>query len=166
MGMIDAILSEFEEEMKSTRKLLERVPEDKRDFKPHEKSMPLWQLAGHVAENPKWTMDILNHDEYVMKPEEAVIFEADSRAHMLAEFDRYVAEAKACMAGTDDENLLRVWKLIGPDGKTYLDMPKIVTLRAFVISHNIHHRGQLTVYLRMLDVPLPSIYGPTADEQF
>jgi uncharacterized damage-inducible protein DinB len=166
MGMIDSILPEFEEEMKSTRKLLERVPEDKRDFRPHEKSMTLWDLAGHLAENAKWTMDILHHDEYVVKPEDTGIFKADSTAHLLEAFDGFVADAKAAMAAADDETLMQVWKLIGPDGKTYVNMPKIVTLRAFVLSHGIHHRGQLTVYLRMLDVALPSIYGPTADEQF
>jgi uncharacterized damage-inducible protein DinB len=164
MAIIEAFLPEFSQEMASTRTLLERVPASQFNFKPHEKSMTLQALASHVAEIPEWVGTTLEMDVFEMDPSQYVPFAAQSTDELLRAFDEKVAAAKTVMQGRDDAHLLASWKMV-VHGKTLFELPRIAVLKAFVLNHLIHHRGQLTVYLRMVDVPLPMLYGPTADEQ-
>jgi uncharacterized damage-inducible protein DinB len=162
MSMVDALLPEFDHEMSVTRKLLERVPEGKSDWRPHVKSMSLGQLAQHVATLPQWGSITLNQQEFDLgaNPPNAPI---PNRADLLATFDRVVAETRGALTGKTDAELLMPWAL-KKDGHTIFTMPKAAVWRSFVLSHLVHHRGQLSVYLRLNEVPVPSIYGPSADE--
>jgi len=164
MNLIDSIVQEYEMEMATTRKVLERVPTEHLNFKPHPKSMSLGGLASHLAEAQSWGVLTAQLDEFVMDPAQYKPFVGKDKDAILAEFDKNVKEAVAAMKPLSNEALMRTWTMKSPDGTVFLQMPKIAVLRAFVISHAIHHRGQLTVYLRMKDVPLPQVYGPTADE--
>ncbi len=166
MSLSEMLLPEFEHEMASTRRTLERVPEDKFDWKPHEKSMPLGGLATHLANIPSWVGHTIEKDALdVAPPGEPPLRmqQATSRAEVLQQFDQNVAAARAALAGASDEELLKPWTLLS-GGKTVLSMPRVAVLRGFVLNHNIHHRAQLGVYLRLNDVPVPAIYGPSADE--
>jgi uncharacterized damage-inducible protein DinB len=163
MAMIDAILAEFEQECQATRRLLECVPEDQFDWQPHEKSMSLGALASHIAENPTWAKgtletEVMNMDEMGYTP-----YAAASSAELLDTFDKAVALAVEAMTGQSDENLAVIWSMV-MGGQTVMEMPRIAVLRSMILNHMIHHRGQLTVYLRLKNVALPSVYGPTADE--
>jgi uncharacterized damage-inducible protein DinB len=162
MAISASLLPEFDHEMATARTVIERVPEDKFSFKPHEKSMTAGRLASHIAEMPNWATMGITQDSLDLatgyKP-----FEAASRAELLAAFDKSVAGARAAIAGASDETFFKNWSLKNGD-KTLMTMPKIAVVRTFVLNHVIHHRGQLSVYLRELNVPVPSIYGPSADE--
>ncbi len=161
-----SLLPEFDHEMATTRRVLERVPEDRAAFKPHPKSMSLDRLAGHVSEIPWWAEVTLKATEFdvapVDGPKQAAVT-MTSRAAMLAEFDAKVQTARALLAGTTDATMMETWSLKA-GGQTVMAMPRVAVLRSFVMNHLIHHRAQLAVYLRMNDVPVPSIYGPSADE--
>ena len=162
MTIVDALLPEFDREMTTTRKVLERVPEDKFAWKPHAKSCSLGALATHVTTLPTWGRETLEKSEIDIaggRPPAA----PRSRAELLATFDTHVAATRSALVGRSDAELLATWTL-KRGGKTIFSMPKATVLRSFVLSHLIHHRGQLSVYLRLLDVPVPSIYGPSADE--
>jgi uncharacterized damage-inducible protein DinB len=161
MPLVDALLPEFDHEMTVTRKLLERVPDDKLAWKPHQKSYSLGQLAQHVATIPMWGSMTLNEPEIDVagSPPES----PGSRAQILDTFDSHVAKTRAALTGKSDAELMAPWAL-KRDGHVIFSMPKASVWRSFVMSHLIHHRAQLSVYLRMLDVPLPSMYGPSADE--
>jgi len=166
MGMSEALLPEFDHEMKNTRKVLERVPEGKPDYRPHLKSMTMGRLAAHVAEIPHWAGVALTTESLdVNPPGEAPATPSvmTSREELLRRFDKIVAEARAAIAGASDAELAKPWTLLA-GGRTVLTMPKAAVLRSFVLSHLIHHRAQLGVYLRLNDVAVPSIYGPSADE--
>ncbi|MSV27261.1 MAG: damage-inducible protein DinB [Bryobacterales bacterium] len=166
MALNEALLAEFEQEAAGTRKSLERVPSDKFDWKPHQKSWTFSQLAHHLATLAGWATVTINTDSLDIMPEGGPPPRppvAETREELLGLFDRCVAEAKAAIAGASDEDLMKPWSLV-VRGKVTLTLPKIAILRSFVFSHSIHHRGQLTVYLRMNDVPVPSLYGPSADE--
>jgi uncharacterized damage-inducible protein DinB len=166
MGMSEALLPEFDHEMQNTRKVLERVPEGKPDYRPHPKSMTLGRLAAHVAEIPRWAgMTLATESLDVNPPGEAPRTPAvmTSRQELLNGFDKMVAESRAAIAGASDAELAKPWTLLA-GGRTVLTMPKAAVLRSFVLSHLIHHRAQLGVYLRLNDVAVPSIYGPSADE--
>lgn len=166
MAMSDALLPEFDLEMANTRKTLERVPEDKFGWKPHEKSFAMGHLASHLATLPSWTVMAVNQDSIDIAPVGEPPRkgpEAKTTEELLSMFDSNVAAARAAIAGVSDEQLFKPWTLLS-GGKTVLTMPKIAVLRSFVMSHSIHHRAQLGVYLRLNDVPVPSIYGPSADE--
>ncbi len=162
MPIADALLPEFDHEMNVTRKLLERVPEDRFDWKPHQKSMSLGQLAQHVATIPRWGDVTLSRTEFDLgsQPAPAAM---TSRAELLEAFDQHVGNARAALSGKGDGELTAAWTL-KRNGSTLFSMPRTSVWRMFVMSHIIHHRAQLGVYLRMHDVPLPSIYGPSADE--
>jgi uncharacterized damage-inducible protein DinB len=162
MPMIDALVPEFDHEMTLTRKLLERVPEGKLAWKPHEKSMSLGELATHLANLPRWGDITLNQSEIDLAgtPPNPV---AASRAELLGAFDALVATTRAALVGKSDAEMMAPWTL-KREGHAVFSMPKAAVWRSFVLSHIVHHRGQLTVYLRMHDVALPSIYGPSADE--
>jgi uncharacterized damage-inducible protein DinB len=161
-----SVLPEFDMEMANTRKTLERVPEGRPDFKPHPKSMTLARLAGHLAELPGWTLVSLDQDEFDMNPPEAQKYEPyqmTSRADLLKKFDENVKRARQAIEKATDESLAQPWTLKN-GGATVMTMPKVAVLRSFVLNHNVHHRAQLGVYLRLNDVAVPSIYGPSADE--
>lgn len=162
MPMADALLPEFDHEMATTRKLLERVPDDRFDWKPHGKSSSLGQLAQHVATLPMWG-SFLKEAEFDLAGEFNPPMPA-SRADLLTTFDKEAARARAQIAGMSDAELMAPWAL--KRGKeTLFTMPKASVWRTFFMNHVIHHRGQLSVYLRLNEVPVPSIYGPSADER-
>jgi len=166
MAISQALLPEFEQEMANTRKTLERVPEDKFGWKPHEKSMTLGGLASHLANLPSWTVMTVEKDSLDLAPEGVPaprIEAAKSRKEVLDTFDKHAASARAVLAGASDEQLRKPWSLLS-NGRTIFTLPRVAVLRSFVINHMIHHRAQLGVYLRLNDVPVPAIYGPSADE--
>ena len=163
MTMADALLPEFDHEMATTRKVLERVPDGRFAWKPHDKSMTLGRLAGHLAEIPGWVKETLTKDSVDIGGE----FTPDiptTRAEVLAKFDKVLAVARPLLAGVADAQLMTPWSLKNK-GEVILSMPKAAVLRSFVFSHLIHHRGQMCVYLRLNEVKVPAIYGPSADEQ-
>lgn len=161
-----ALIPEFDNEMATTRKVLERVPEDKFGWKPHDRSMSMCELASHVANIPHWANVSIEADTFDMNPEGGdppKAPKAGSSAELLEIFDKNVAAARAVIAGASADDLAKTWTLLS-GGNEVLAFPKLVVIRGFVLNHLIHHRGQLSVYLRMNDVPVPSIYGPSADE--
>ena len=162
MPLVDALLPEFDHEMTVTRKLLERVPDDRLDWKPHQKSYSLGQLAQHVATIPMWGSMTLTESEIDLggTPQ---LEPLKTRADIVSLFDRHVAQTRAALVGKSDSELMAPWSL-KREGHLIFSMPKASVWRSFVMSHLIHHRAQLGVYLRMQDVPLPSSYGPSADE--
>ena len=163
MPQVDALLPEFDHEMTTTRKALERVPEDKLEWKPHARSFSLGALATHLANLPTWGTETLTRSEIDLPAVPQPASALTSKPDLIAAFDRNVAAARAAMTGKTDAELLAIWSL-KRGGKTLFSMPKTAVLRSFVLSHIIHHRAQLGVYLRLLDGPVPATYGPTADE--
>jgi len=161
--MSQALLPEFDNEMKLTRKALERVPDDKFDWKPHAKSMALGRLAAHLAELPAFGTGIITTDGMNFDKGEYKALTAANRAEVLEAFDKNVAATREAIVGATDDQLRQPWHLIY-QGKKMFEAPKIAALRGMALNHIIHHRGQLTVYLRLNDVAVPSIYGPSADE--
>lgn len=159
-----SMLPEFDQEIANTRKLLERVPEDKPDFRPHPKSMPLSRLAAHVAEVPEWGVMTLTQDEIDFDPTSFTPPLMTTRKDLLAKFDENVRKAREALAATSDEAMMKTWTL-KMGGRQIMSMPRIAVMRSMVMNHMIHHRAQLGVYLRMNDVPVPGVYGPSADEQ-
>lgn len=166
MSISKSILPEFDHEMANTRKSLERVPDGKFDWKPHEKSMTLGALSSHVANIPGWTASTFAGDELDVQPEGAEPYreeEAKTTSELLAMFDKNVTSARAALEAATDEAWQGKWSL-KMTGKTFFTLPRTQVIRGFILSHLIHHRAQLGVYLRLLDVPVPAIYGPSADE--
>jgi uncharacterized damage-inducible protein DinB len=160
------MLPEFDHEMANTRKTLERVPLDKPDWKPHPKSMAMGGLATHLSNIPTWVVYTIDQDSLDLAPGGEPLPSAElakSQAELLATFDANTAKARASIAGVSDAELFKPWTLMS-NGNTILSMPKIAVLRSFVMNHLIHHRAQLGVYLRLNDIAVPSIYGPSADE--
>jgi len=164
MSFSEMLLPEFDQEMANTRKTLERVPDDKFGWKPHAKSMSLGDLATHLSNLPTWTNIAINQDSFDMAPPNASApknIPLHSRQEILERFDKNLAAARA--AGAGDELFLKPWSfLIG--GNLIFTISKIATIRTWVMNHTIHHRAQLGVYLRLNDIPVPAMYGPTADE--
>lgn len=161
-----AMLPEFDMEMGNTRKILERVPEGKPDFAPHAKSMTLARLAGHLAEIPMWGQMTLARDEFDVNPEGGTPYQTTpmtSRKELLESFDREVKKARAALESATDESMMKTWALKNR-GATLMALPRVVVMRSFVMNHMIHHRAQLGVYLRLNDVPVPGLYGPSADD--
>jgi uncharacterized damage-inducible protein DinB len=166
MAMSAALLPEFDHEMANTRKILERVPDDKFDWKPHVKSFALGDLATHVANLPSWTVETIEKDALDIAPsggEPYRVTAANSQSKLLERFDSNIAAARAALAGASDEHLVKPWSLL-KGGAVMFTLPRVAVLRGFVMNHLIHHRGQLSVYLRLNDVPVPGLYGPSADE--
>jgi len=166
MALRDALLPEFDHEMANTRKTLERVPDDRLDWKPHTKSTSMGGLATHLSNLPTWTNHTIDEDSLDLAPEGIPLAPAPvikSQTELLELFDSNVAKARAAIASVSDEDLFKPWTLKN-SGNEILTLPKIAVLRGFVMNHNIHHRAQLGVYLRLNDIPVPSIYGPSADE--
>jgi uncharacterized damage-inducible protein DinB len=164
MAISQALLPEFEREMATTRKMLERFPEDKVDWKPHDTCMTLGRLAGHVAEIPGWTVPTIAQDKLELDPNAITPAVLTSRAEALKKFDETVQAARASIASASDEALMKPWSLV-VRGNTVFTAPKAAVLRTFVMSHMIHHRGQLAAFYRIAGVPIPSLYGPSKDEQ-
>jgi uncharacterized damage-inducible protein DinB len=162
MSLVDALLPEFDHEMTTTRKLLERVPEDQLDWRPHDRSMSLGGLVTHLANLATWGLIALDRSELDVGGA-APLTPITSRRQLLETFDRNAAATRGVLCAKSDAELMVPWAL-KRDGKTMFSMPKASVWRSFVLNHLIHHRGQLSVYLRLRDVPLPSIYGPSADE--
>lgn len=166
MSINQALLPEYDHEIATTRRALERVPDDALGWAPHEKSMTLGKLANHIATLPMWLSMTLGHDSLDMNPPDGQRMEMPnygSRKELVEAFDKLAAEARQALATTTDGVLMSNWSLLN-GGQTIFTMPKVAVLRSFVMNHLIHHRGQLSVYLRLRDVPVPSIYGPSADE--
>ena len=157
-----AILPEFDQEMANTRKSLERVPEDKFSFKPHPKSMGLGALATHLATINHWAEAIFALDSFDVSTAPPNL-EFKTRAELLAAFDNNTATARKAIADSTDAHFMEPWTLKAGD-HTVFTLPRAAVVRSFLLNHNIHHRAQLGVYLRLNDVPVPSIYGPSADE--
>jgi len=166
MPISKMILPEFDHEMANTRKTLERVPDDKFAWKPHEKSSSLGGLATHLANIPSWTAQTFDRDELDIAPPDEPPYrveEAKSRDALLEAFDKNVASARAALEAAGDENWQGKWSLLMGRNPIFT-LPRTAVMCGFVMNHLIHHRAQLGVYLRLLDVPVPSIYGPSADE--
>lgn len=160
MTIAESLLKEFDQEMATTRRLLERVPSAKAEWKPHDKSFPLGHLAQLVSGMPGWLTNVVTETELDLTKGGKYSFETTET--LLAAFDKNVRDARAAIANTADEAFAVEWSLkMGP--KTLFTDTRRAVVRQ-TINHLVHHRGQLTVYLRLLDVPIPSIYGPTADE--
>jgi uncharacterized damage-inducible protein DinB len=167
MSIAESMLPEFDHETATTRMLLERVPEEKADWKPHVKSYSLGQLAIHIATLPHWAPVTLKQTEFDTNPPGGSKYippPFESLAHMLATYDEGVKAARAMLAATTDAEFMVPWTLKSA-GRTVFSMPRAGVFRSFILNHAVHHRGQLSVYLRLCDVPLPNIYGPTADTQ-
>jgi uncharacterized damage-inducible protein DinB len=165
MSIAEALLPEFDHETATTRTLLERVPEAMASWKPHAKSMSLGELAMHVATIPGWAPATLKETEFDTNPPGGQPYSPprfESTAAMVSAYEQSVKATRELLAGTTDGEMMVPWALKS-GGKTMFSMPRIAVFRSFIMNHAVHHRGQLSVYLRMCDVPLPSIYGPTAD---
>jgi uncharacterized damage-inducible protein DinB len=162
MPLKDTLLTEFDHEMGTTRRLLERIPDAKFDWKPHEKSMTLGGLATHLSNLPNWGTTILTDVSYDLAAGPPNLTQSASRADVLAQFDAAVGRTRTALDKTDAE-LAAQWKLKRGDQELF-SLPRAAAFRTFVLYHVVHHRGQLSVYLRLNDVPVPAIYGPTADE--
>jgi uncharacterized damage-inducible protein DinB len=163
MTMSQVLLPEFDQEMKFTRKALERVPDDKFDWKPHARSMTMGRLAAHLAELPAFATSIIKTDGINFDKGEYKAAVANNREELLALFDKNVAATHEAIAGATDDHLRLPWHLIYKEKKLF-DAPRTAALRAMAMNHIVHHRGQLTVYLRLNDIAVPGIYGPSADE--
>jgi uncharacterized damage-inducible protein DinB len=162
MPISQMLLPEYDQEIANTRKMLERVPDGKFNYKPHEKSMSLGRLAGHVAEVPSYATATIRMDKLELTGSEKP-FTATSKKELLESFDKYVVEARQAISTASDEDLGKIWSLrFG--GKDVFSMPRIGVLRSMVMNHLIHHRAQLQVYLRLNNVEIPGMYGPSADE--
>ena len=167
MSMREILLPEFDQEMASTRRLLERVPEDRLGWTPHPKSFTLQALLSHVVNIPSWIPMVLEQEVLDMAPEgqePRKTPQMESRSAWLSAFDANVAAGRASLERLEDARLAETWTMKA-GAEILFSAPKGVVLRSFVLNHLIHHRAQLSVYLRMLDIPLPGIYGPSADEQ-
>jgi uncharacterized damage-inducible protein DinB len=162
MKMIDGLLAELEQEAETTRRVLERIPQAHLSWKPHPKSMSLGQLALHVAQVPGNVAELAAIDT-VPNPPAFVQGEAASSSELVPALADSVARAKRALGGFDDAKMTAMWRLQS-GGKDLMAMPRIAFVRAVMLNHWYHHRGQLLVYLRLLDLPVPSVYGPTADE--
>ena len=166
MRISDAILPEFDQEMKTTRKCLERIPNDKLSYKPHAKSFDMGSLAMHIATMLGWGVTTIQSDSFDYAPvggEPYVPPVAKTNAELLETFDKGAAEFRAALAGADNEVMMKPWSLLG-GGVTMFTMPRAAVIRGMILNHIVHHRGQLSVYLRMCDIPVPALYGPSADE--
>jgi uncharacterized damage-inducible protein DinB len=166
MTIGQSMLPEFDEEMKNTRKVLERVPDDKWGWKPHEKSGTMGWLAGHVGTVPEWITMTINTEELDYAPVDGPSYQPpriENRGQLLAAFDKGSAEAREALAKVSDADLMKGWKLLA-GGKEIFTLPRIACIRGMCMNHLYHHRGQLTVYFRLVGVPVPGLYGPSADE--
>lgn len=165
MTIAETLLLDFDPEVANTRRLLDRIPEDNPKWKPHGKSMPIGRLAQHVAQLPGFGTRILTTDHLDMGAEKFPEIVFQSRAHLISTFEKAAAELKGHLAGASDEHLQAHWKLSFGD-KVFMNAPRMQLYRTVFQNHLVHHRGQLTVYLRLLNIAVPGLYGPSSDEPF
>ena len=163
MSIVDSILAELEIEAEITQRVLDRIPEDKMAWKPHQKSMSLGELSWHLASMPQWIVTATKPDVYELmggtkEPPPTV------KSEIIDSFQKGLVELKAYLGQLDDSAATAMWKAT-MNGKEVVASPRIAFLRSAMINHTCHHRGQLSVYLRLLDVPVPAIYGSSADEK-
>ena len=166
MSYAETLLPEFDQEMANTRKVLERIPDDKLDWKPHPKSHTIGWNANHLADIPNWMFVALTTPSMDIAPPDGPKYESPAltrRDEILQLFDRNVAAARQAIAAAKDEDLGQSWTLLQA-GKVFFTLPRSALVRGFGINHLIHHRAHLCVYLRMNDVPVPGMYGPSGDE--
>jgi uncharacterized damage-inducible protein DinB len=166
MPIIDFLLPEYDQEMANTRKMLAAIPDDRLDFQRHAKSFTMKNLAIHLATIPEWTADTIEKSQLDFAPEGQPGYkppDLKSQKELLGTFDSGVAKGRAALAGASDEALMQPWSLL-QTGKVLFTMPRIAVIRSFVMNHAIHHRAQLGVYLRLVDQPVPGMYGPSADD--
>jgi len=167
MTIGQALLPEFDQEMASTRKTLELLPDNQWNWKLHEKCGTVGWYGLHLATMPGWATMTLNTEEFDYAPVGGHSYQPpklENRQQVLAEFDKGVAEARGAIAKASDADLLKNWSLLA-GGKTIFTMPRVACLRTMVFNHIIHHRGQLTMYYRLLGIPVPGLYGPSADDK-
>ena len=163
MSIAASVLPEFDQEMATTRTMLERVPEARAEWTPHTKSWTMGQLASHIGNLPRLGLITMEADELdVSATGNGSTPRFESTATLLRTFDENVRRARLAIESASDSDMMEPWTL-RKDGKTIWTLPRAAVLRSFILSHMIHHRGQLSVYLRMNDVPLPPVYGPSAD---
>jgi uncharacterized damage-inducible protein DinB len=164
MTLTQQLLAELDREAARTTRVLEQVPAGRDDWKPHQKSMPLGRLAGMIATMPAWVTLIVKQDELDLTPQGGGEWKLPSQGELVAAHDKSVADARAALDGLDDSHLLTTnWRLRA-GGQVVSDAPRHVALRD-MLNHLAHHRGQLTVYLRLLGATVPAVYGPSADDQ-
>jgi uncharacterized damage-inducible protein DinB len=166
MSYASQILPEFDQEMASTRKVLERVPDDKLDWKAHPRSNTIGWNANHLAEIPGWVEGTLSQTEWEIAPVDAPHYQSPkltSTPAILDLFDKNVASARKAIESVKDEDMNVIWSLLYA-GKPFITMPRSAVIRNFVLNHVVHHRAHLLVYLRLNDIPVPGMYGPSADE--
>ncbi|UAY53407.1 DinB family protein [Ferruginibacter albus] len=163
MALKDGLLAEIKHEAASTKKILEKVPVEHLSWKPHEKSMTLGRLASHVAEIPRWVSNIIRADEYNFQTQPMKRNDAQSKEELLTLFEETLNKAVADIEAVDNEELFKTWTVKNGE-HTVFQLAKIGSLRGWAYNHLYHHRGQLSVYLRLLDIPVPGMYGPSADE--
>jgi len=163
MSERDSLLPEFDQEVAATRRVLERVPDRALDWRPHPKSFNLGELATHLSRIPHWGTLILTREAYDLATSGPRGSALPSAAAVLEQFDANVREVRKTLVEMTEGQLLQPWQLRRGD-RVVMSVPKVSAVRGFVVRHLVHHRGQMTVYLRMNEVPLPPLYGPTADE--
>ena len=167
MRISDAFLPEVDQEMAQTRKTLARIPDDKFSYKPHEKSMEMGALGLHIAMMTGWGADTLKSDNFDVAPVDGPAYQmptAKTTAEVLALFDENAAAFRSALAAAENEAMMKQWSLLN-GGTPIFTMPRAAVIRGMILNHLVHHRGQLTVYLRLNNVPVPALYGPSADEQ-
>jgi uncharacterized damage-inducible protein DinB len=165
MEMINSIIQEFEHEAQTTRRHFERLPDDKLGWRPHQKSYTAGELASHIIECIRWSDSIFSLDEFVFDPATYKPYKPESVADLLKFFDEAVVNCARVLENVGDAALAKTWRL-KMKGRTLVEKNKADVFRDFTLSHLIHHRGQFSVYLRLLDAAVPGSYGPTADEKF
>jgi len=166
MSISQSLLPEFDQEMANTRKVLDRIPEDKLDWKAHPKSNTIGWVSKHLADLPSWATATLKHESLDVAPPGGEPFklpEAKSKQAMLELFDKNVADARTAISAASDADYMKTWTLL-KGGQQIFAMPRIAVVRSMVLNHSIHHRGHLCVYLRLNNVPVPALYGPSGDE--
>lgn len=166
MSYAETILPEFDQEVAGTRKVLERLPDDKLDWKAHPKSNTIGWNANHLAEMPGWVEGTLNQDAWDIAPADGEHYQTPqltSKQEILDLFDRNVAAARRALESVGDETMSKTWSLLR-GGTPLFTMPRSVVIRTFVLNHTVHHRAILCVYLRLNDIPVPGMYGPSGDE--
>lgn len=166
MRISDALLPEFDQESATTRKVLERCPDDKFNWRPHPKSWTMGELATHIAQMPSWAVETLTKTELDYAPPGEEPYKAEQITNskdLLATYDKNVTAARAALAASGNDEMMADWTLLA-GGQRIFTMPRVAVVRSFVFNHNVHHRAQLGVYLRLNDIPVSQMYGPTADE--
>ena len=166
MRIGQSMIPEFDMEMANTRKVLERIPDAKLDWKIHDRSNTVGWVANHLADIPRWVDMAISHDSLDVEPVAGQPYRSPSEpttAAIVALFDTNVAQGRTLLEGVEDVTLHEPWKLL-KQGEELLTLPKLVVLRTWVLNHSIHHRAHLCVYLRVNDLPVPALYGPSADE--